>query len=286
MLWSVYAIIGAFFDATYYASLKRLVKDIDQHVLASGVFLSASAVLLLIALFNGLPAIGPGFYSAVLATAILNVASAALYFRALKLTDLSLAMPMVAFTPVFLIFTSLILLDEFPTPYGIVGIFLIVLGSYVLNTGRNDAGLLDPFKEIIRNRGVLLMLFVAFLYSISSNFDKMVVLNSDPVFGSSMVFLLLGISFLLISIATKREIAKVYKKNLHKFIVVGLIIAFVVIPVNIALSMQIVPYVISLKRLNILFSVLYGGLLFKEKDVAKRLFGAFLMVAGTLVIIL
>lgn len=286
MVWFLFAILGALSDATYYASIKKLVKELDQYVLASGVFLSASVVLFLISYVVGLPAIGPGFYSAVLVTVILNIASAILYFKALKVTDLSLAMPMVAFTPVFLIFTSFVLLNEFPTLYGMAGIFLIVLGSYVLNTGKNKAGLLDPFKEIIRNKGILFMLFVAFLYSISSNFDKIVVLNSDPVFGSSMVFLMLGLSFLFISFAKKREVVKAYRENAHKFILVGMVIAFVAIPINIAFTMAIVPYVISLKRLNILFSVLYGGLLFKEKDIAKRLFGALLMVVGTILIII
>lgn len=286
MVWFIFAIFGALFDAIYYTSIKKLLKNIDQYVLASGVFLSSFIVLFLISIIKGIPEIGSAFYSSVLATGVLNVIAAILYFKALKITDLSLSVPMISFTPIFLIFTSFILLKEFPTIFGILGIFLIVIGSYVLNITKNSTHLLDPFKEILRNKGIFYMLLVAFLFSVSSNFDKLVVQNSDPIFGSSMVYLLLGSSFLVISSTKTNDIGTVYKKNLHKFFFIGLILALVAITINIAFTMQIVPYVISLKRLSILFSVFCGGLIFKEKNILKRSLGAFIMLVGIIFIIL
>ena len=73
---------------------------------------------------------------------------------------------------------------------------MIVVGSYILNTTKNSKHLLDPFKEIFANRAILYMLIVAFLFSISANFDKIVVKISDPYFGHYMVFLLIGGCFL------------------------------------------------------------------------------------------
>ena len=48
--------------------------------------------------------------------------------------------------------------------------------------------------------------------------------------------------------------------------------------------MAIVPYVITIKRLAIFFSVLFGGLLLHERHISTRLTGAVVMIAGAIVI--
>ena len=286
MIWFIFAILGAFFDASYYTLIKKNLQNINQYVLSTGIFLTSSIVLFTISIFRGFPEIGSAFYSSVFATGVLNVIAAVLYFKALKITDLSLAMPMTSFTPIFLILTSFLLLREFPTTVGIVGIFLIVIGSYFLNTTKNSTKLFEPIKSIINNRGTLYMLIVAFLFSISSNYDKLVVQNSDPIFSSAIVYLFLGISFLIISSVKAKDELINSKKHIGKFLLVGIILSLVAITINIAFTMQIVPYVISLERLSILFSVLYGGFLFKEKNILRRSIGALIMLSGVILIIL
>lgn len=285
MVWYVFAILGALFDSTFYMLSKKLLKNIDQYVLASGVFLSSFIVLLAISLFRGIPEIGTAFYQSVFVTGILNVIAAIFYYKALKMTDLSLSIPMISFTPIFLIFTSFLLLNELPTTYGIVGIILIVVGSYILNTTKDSKHLLDPLKEIFVNRAILYMLIVAFLFGISANFDKIVVKNSDPFFGHSMVFLLIGGSFFGISVIKNKGFFS-YQSDFHKIFFIGMILALEAITINIAYTMQIVPYVISLKRLSILFSVFYGGLIFKEQNIFMRIVGALIMTVGVVLIIL
>jgi drug/metabolite transporter (DMT)-like permease len=285
MAWFALSILGALFAATYYASIKRLLKDIDQYVLAAGAFLSCFLVLFLVSIIKGMPEIGSAFYISVLGTVIINVIGVTFFHRILRVTDLSLVMPMIAFTPLFLILTSYIFLKETPTIFGAAGISLVVVGSYVLNSNKRKTHFLDPFKEIFRNKITFYVLIIAFLYSISVNFDKLVVLNSDPIFGSSIVYLLLGISFLVISSVKSREKKVMYRKNIPKFLLLGLALALVAITINTAYTMQIASYVISLKRLSILFSVFYGGLIFKEKNIPKRGLAALIMLAGTIFII-
>ncbi|PIN76090.1 hypothetical protein COV17_03270 [Candidatus Woesearchaeota archaeon CG10_big_fil_rev_8_21_14_0_10_36_11] len=286
VVWYLFALGGAFLSATYFALVKKFLKNVNQYVLASGVFLSAFCVLIFASFIKGFPALGNSFYLAVFASVFLNIVSTTLYYKALKITDLSLATPMTSFTPVFLIVTSFLLLREFPTPIGMVGIVLIVLGSYVLNMTKNGGGLIDPFKRMFKDRGVVYMLIVAFLFSLSSNFDKMVVQNSDTLFGSAFVHLFLGIAFIAISSFRSINILSVYKNNFHTFFLIGLISALGAIFINIAFTMQIVPYVISIKRLSILFSVMYGGWLFKERNLFARVSGALVMVVGVILIVL
>lgn len=53
-----------------------------------------------------------------------------------------------------------------------------------------------------------------------------------------------------------------------------------IIMINLAYTMAIVPYVISVKRLAIIFSVLFGLLIFHEKFNWGRMPGATIMVPG------
>lgn len=140
MVWFIFAILGALLSATYYASIKGLLRDINQYVLASGAFLSCFLILFLTSIIKGLPEIGPAFYTSVLVTVIINI--------------------------------------------------------------------------------------------------------------------------------------------------IGVILALVTITINIAYTMQIASYVISLKRLSILFSVFYGGLIFKEKHILKKGLAALIMLTGAVMVIL
>ena len=53
-----------------------------------------------------------------------------------------------------------------------------------------------------------------------------------------------------------------------------------------ALRLAIVPYTISLKRTSVLFSVLMGFTVLKEKNFAQTIAGAFIMFMGMLMITL
>ena len=140
--------------------------------------------------------------------------------------------------------------------------------------------------KIFHNPWHIYMLIVAFLLSFAANYNKLVIQNSDTTFGSSVIFLLVGLLFLTRSVVKKYEIKAVYKKNLCKLLLVGLVFALAEITINMALIMQIVPYAISLRRLSILFSVFYGGLLFREKNIPQRSLAALIMLIGIIIIIL
>jgi len=53
-----------------------------------------------------------------------------------------------------------------------------------------------------------------------------------------------------------------------------------------AVSMSNVAYMVAVKRTSLLFGVVYGFLLFGERHMRERFFGALLMFAGFVVIVL
>lgn len=305
MFWALLAGIGACSDAAYYIVNKRFLRSVQPDLLAASGFLLTGISLLVISLVRGIPVLGPDFFYAVGATCAINVLGTTLAFRALKSTDISLAVPMLSFTPLFLVLTAFVMLDEIPSHAGMAGIVIIVAGSYILNTAAEHTSLLDPFRAMARHPGILAMFFVAFLYAIAIGYDKMVVLNSDIVFGSGVVFFILGSAFLGIFLAkhlvnrpepcTAPDAAQelpvqhssgTFRDVLAAGMLIALFLTIESIAINAAYLDQIVPYVSAIKRMSIIITVLYGTLVFCETGIRQRVAGAALMVFGVMLILL
>lgn len=292
MIWSLLALSGAIAQAVYGTGVKVLLPKVSPFFLAGCSFLIASCVLCILSSLAGVPELSSGFLPAVAVTVAINILATILSYRALLTSDLSLCLPMLAFTPVFLLLTSFLILGEVPSLVGFGGILLVGAGSFLLATGKSPTSFLAPCVTLLRNTGVRMMLVVAFLYSISVTYDKVVVETSDPIFGSSIVFGLLAASFLAITTADRVR-GKVMpiptgasSRSVILLIAIGLVLAVEAISINLAYTLSIVPYVISVKRLSIFFAVLFGGFLLKERSLRPRALGSLVMVAGTVLIAL
>jgi len=205
MLWVILVIIGAIANAAYYVLIKNHITTLDPRILTAQGFLLSGFLLLVISASRGFPVIGPAYFGAVITSGILNIIGLGLIFRAMESSDLSLSMPMLSFTPVFLIGTSGLLLHEVPSAAGIAGICIIVSGSYVLNISEGHVHLLDPVRSMVENRGSWYMLVVAFLFAASINYDKIAMLNSDPVFGMTFTLLIISGAFAVLVAISKKS---------------------------------------------------------------------------------
>ena len=306
MLWIFLALLGAITNAAYFIIVKKYISALDPKLLTGIGFTLGGCLLFLLSALRGIPAIGPYFFTAVAISSVLNILGLSLIFKALSSSDLSLSVPMLSFTPAILIGTSYVILHEVPSLFGFAGICIIVSGSYVLNIAEEHEHYLDPIRAMMRNRGSWYMLIVAFLFAVSINFDKIALLNSDPFFGMALTVMTIGIALLVmvacsryagrmgaaVRVSGNREetglpaMALPVRQFFVLTLLIGACVAVEAASVNVALTMQIVPYVIAIKRLSIIFMVLYGTLVFSEGDSKKRVMGAILMVAGAIIILL
>ena len=182
-------------------------------------------------------------------------------------------------TPFFLIFTGYVTLGEKPGSLATFGILLIVAGSYVMNLSKAKSSLLAPFKALFKEKGVTLIFTVAFLYSLTSIAGKLLVKLSSPWFFS--VYYTAVMTAILTPAGLKtRKGAKLNRPLLLSGVFFGLMILTHMLAINIAY----VSYMIALKRLSSVFSVLYGYFLFKEGGFRERLPGSILMVLGAILI--
>ena len=242
-------------------------------------------------LFIEIPEIGDSYLIALLISGSINAVTTVLVIKALKYSDLSVVAPIATFTPLFLLITSPLITGEVPTTFGLFGVLLIVFGSYMLNIKKRKNGYLAPFKVLLKEKGALLMLIVAFLWSITSNFDKIGVQNSSPIFWAISVNVFVTLILFPVVLLRSHKLKLLFSgrkffQKLKILISMGIVTALMLACQMTAINMTLVIYVISIKRISAVISVLFGHFIFKEKNVKERLAGSVIMVIGVLLITL
>lgn len=284
MDWFFLALLAAFSLATADALTKKNFSKLSAYEMGITRLTYTLPWLVITLFFIPWPRLDRTFFMAFCAALPLEVLAFLCYMRAIKVSPLSLTLPFLAFTPIFIVLTGRLILGESVTPLGIAGILCIVTGAYFLNLSQARTSLLEPFKAIFREPGSVLMLLVSFIYSITSTLGKLAILHSNPYFfGVSyyIVFALLMLSFLPLVRGARAENLL---KNPMAGLMVGVFMALMVISHMLAISMVEAAYMIAIKRTSLLFGVLYGAWLFRETKITERLTGAAIMVAGVLLI--
>lgn len=286
MIWVICSVLAALFESLKDIFSKGNLRDIDEYIVSLSLTFFALPFLLPFLFFIKIPHLGDQFWMALFFGGSLNVISIILYMKAIRYSDLSITVPMVAFTPLFLLITSPLIVGEFPRPFGLIGIVLIVAGSYILNIRERHRGYLTPFRALLKERGAKLMMVVAFIWSITSNFDKLGVENSSPVFWIIAIDTFIAIVMIPIVFYKSRGGLNQSPGDLINLIPIGLFGALTAIFQMKAITLTYVAYVISIKRMSVIISALFGYLIFNEKGIEERLIGALTMIIGVLLITL
>jgi len=286
MMWIFFSLLVAFFNAARGVATKQTLKKFDKYVVSWAMHLVSGLLILSLFFFIDFPALQDDFWSVFIADCALSAVATILSVKAILRSDISLVMPMTAFTPIFMIFTSFLMLGEFPSFNGLIGIILIVIGAYCLNINEKKKGWIAPLRALMREEGPRLMLAAALIWSITGNMDKIAIEASSSIFFAMAENIF--ISMLIFPFAY-RKVAKQGEgiiKERKGLLTVGVLAALMYIFQTVAITQTLVVYVVAIKRLSILISIILGGLIFKEKNIEARLLGGVIMVFGVLFIML
>ena len=283
MTWLGLAILTAFFESLKDVFSKKSLSFLDEYLVACAGMAIAALSLLPILAIVGIPKLGPNFWLALTIGGSLNVVAYTLYVKAIRLADLSLMSPLSTLTPLFLLITSPLIVKEVPTIYDAFGVFLIVIGSYVLNLNAAADGFFGPLRSIFRNKGTRMMVMVAFIWSITSTFDKVGVMNSSPIFWAIVLFGFIGLGILPLVILKSKNPIQGIRSHWRLLLAAGVANGIGVGCQMVAVGMVAVTQVIAVKRMSSLISVGFGYFVFGEKGIRERLLGAGIMVMGVVV---
>jgi len=283
-MWILLVLLTAFFTSLQNVFSKKIIDRVDPYVVAWAWFFFSLPLLAIGLLVTGIPPLGPLFWKTLVVASVLLIFASIFYFRAIKYSDLSIAVPMLAFTPLFLLITSPFILNEFPSFMGIFGVILIVTGSYILHLKERHKGFWEPFKSLVKERGSRYMLMVAVIFSISANLDKVGVVHSSPLMWLFTLNFVLAIALWGIMLKRTTAIGRQIKSGWPFLVAVGLCNGMALIFQMAAIEMTLVPYLIAVKRTSVFMTSLFGFFLFKEKGMRERLIGVVLMILGVFMI--
>jgi drug/metabolite transporter (DMT)-like permease len=361
-VWVFLALVAALSAALRDVASKHAVRRASPLAVALGVAAVPAVLLGAIVLVTGALTGHPvrpddGFWTALLVSGGINAIATPLIVLALQRSDLSLVAPLTSLTPLFMLATGVVVLGEWPGPRGVAGVAIIVAGAWLLalpaadeartTTARSPsarpasaraasvgpaaaltpvlARALDPVRALARDTGARAMLVVAFLYSISSTYDKVGTQASSPLAWAAAVNLV--VTLVLAAILATRLLgvrgrpgsgagpgigarapgpagaltgeasraregqpaarpAAGPRAVVPAIVLAGLLAALMAAAQMTALLLTLAAYVIAVKRTSTLFAVLLGRSVFHEPRTRQRLAGAAIMLAGFLLVVL
>lgn len=288
-MWASYSLFFAVWTSIATLLIKRWTGKISPFPLLFILFLfGIPFTFVLLFLTGGIPHVTPNFYMLMFIAAIIDIAALSSQFKAISMSSISLIAPIASFTPIFTTLIAIFTLGEVPTPIKFVGILLIISGAYLLNVSDFRFGILEPFRKLMKDRGVQLAFIATFLWAITPIFQKKAIFETSPQIPLYASFI--GMCFVALFIApfTARK-ALSYKKevslNIKLLFLYGVGTAFAQLAAYTAFSLANVGYVTTLMRFSGLFSVLLGGVFLKEERIKERLIATAIMILGVFILV-
>jgi uncharacterized membrane protein len=247
--------------------------------------------------------------------ALLEGTAILLNYRALQVSPLSLCVPFMALTPLFLLPIGKLFLNEQISGGMIVGVLLVVAGSLVINRQLVSNGWLEPAKAILREKGTRYMLIVALLLACTAALDKWFVTSGGDVplgarvsrsftlsIGKSVMLALFfsGLAWWRLrsaAAATPSQVPPPHSgagrvwtrawRDVPQWIVLAALFEAIVLVLQlVAVQLTVAAIVISIKRSGILLACFLGWFMFKERGITDRVIGSCVMIAGVVVFFL
>lgn len=205
-----------------------------------------------------------------------------LLFRALKLGDISVVIPISDSYVVVTVLLSILLLGESLTSPKIVGMILVMLGITLVSTKIRSSELNKVFSI---KKGVVSALLAAIGTGIYFFLVGMVVKGSNWFMTALGIRIAISITSFIILIAKRENMKKMWHGVVWKWILPGALLDVLGFSFyNIALSFSEVSYATIMISAQSLVTVLLGYFILKEKIISQQWIGIFTGLAGLIIL--
>lgn len=245
-----------------------------------------SIVCLVIAAFIPWPVLPSQFWIYSVLGGIAGALGNGFLIKAIQYGELSVLGPINSYKSVVGIIVGIILLGEIPDLLGLLGIALIIFGSYfVLDTTEERFT-----RALLKKSEIQYRLWAMILTAIEAVFLKKVILASSTTI-SFISWCCFGAVFSLVLLFVyrpdiKKEAKRIGNSDIGIFAILIVCIGTMQFMTNYTFKHMPVGYALSLFQLSAIVSVLLGHRIFKEQDISKKLIGTAIMIIGSVVIIL
>jgi drug/metabolite transporter (DMT)-like permease len=269
---------------------KALVREIPPVPLLFLLTAVATLPFLVWAALDGSPwgALGHRAYLIpAVASVVLNIGANLAFLQALRVSPLSVVVPLLSLTPVFATLLAVPLLGERLGPAGLAGVALVVAGALWLNAPRPGAPR-SAGRGFFREPGIPLMAFTALAWSLTLPLDKLAAQEAGAPLHGAMLNAGVALGLLAVLLA-RRELASIgaVRRVPGLFLLAVGVSALALALQLLALRFVLVAWVETVKRcVGNLSAVLLGRALFGEPITWRKLLAVAVMAAGVALLFL
>lgn len=198
---------------------------------------------------------------------------------ALQTGELSVLGPINSYKAIIGMVFGIVILHEFPNIYGLLGIALIILGSYFIFDSASP--------KVFLRKDIQYRIYALVFSAIEAVFIKKVILLSS-VMTSFIVSSVLGgiFAFITLKIFTKENMKKADKRHSIFYVLTAICFGIMTFSTAYVFKYMNVGYALSLFQISIIINVILGYKLFKEKNLLKKLIGSLIILIGSATILI
>jgi len=206
--------------------------------------------------------------------------------KAYETGDLSIVYPLARSSPLFVTIFASILIKETITAWGIIGIFLVIIGVYVLHLKSLRVKDIRLTFRTLYDKASINAIIAALGTTVYSISDKKGVTLTDPLLYSFW----LGpvITAMMGAVVFHRKGFKSLRKAAHgnniRIIASGFLMKGGYLLVLIALSLAKVSYILSIRQLSVVVGTILGLKLLKEEQPKIRMLGSLIIFLGVYIL--
>ncbi len=207
-MWLIFSLLAAGSESLKDIFSKFSSTKTDVYTASFSLHFFSILLILPFLFWDGIPQLKTSFWLGSIAFLIITPLWTILYMKALRVSEISKVMSLMAFNPLFTGLLAFAFSEIKPTRLGWAGIILVCVGVYVANSSLRvlHKDIFFPIKNIFSDPGALAMLGVAFLWSLGAHFSKMRVEGSSAVFSTFTGGVIGVVTTYLVAILKKQRI--------------------------------------------------------------------------------
>ncbi len=282
----LYSFISSFFKAGKSITTKTAAMITDEYITSFftrfvGIFISI-ILLFTVTEFNITNTFS--FWLVLFLNTIVMICGTIFISKGFKLTDVSIASPLLSFVPLASIPPAIIFLNQIPTIIAGLGVFIVTIGTYILNIKENKEHILQPFKSLFSDKGTQYILLGVCIVGFMPAFDKLGLNYTNEITWLLLMNVTSSIGIYIFVYKFSNCTISNIITNWKVLFIVGFCNTMLVIFQFIAYNYIDVVYVQAVKRVSVLMAISYGGLYMNEKHMKLRLIGGSIIIFGVILI--
>ncbi len=202
--------------------------------------------------------------------------------KAINIGELSVIGPINSYKSIIGLIASFFLLKEIPSLFGLLGIFLIILGSKFIFQSSQEG---FSFK-LLKRKDIQYRIIALVLTGIEAAFLKQIIIMSSVEVGFILWCFMGAFWSFIFLLFTRKKFTLSHKTNYIQIFFIALCLGLMQYSTNFVFEKINVAYALALFQLSSLVTVFLGYEIFKEKNLKEKIIGTCIMIIGSCFIIL